>query len=407
MLFKNKYLISLYCTIIVFALNFFIPSYTNGFPKKVNLSFYQLWDNPNATEVYNTRMNESEFRRRPVVLQAQRFMHEKFHLPFQFSFNFINYSFLFGLFIFLPILSQKINSEKIEILFITVFTLFSFPIVFAFFGSISSHDDFVQYVLITLALINIIDKKQLYAMIFFTSSCITRETSLIFFPFLLIYDYFINKNNIIRIMYWIFPIVIYGLFLLWFLDETTITTSKNFMATKRFYAWQSNFKNFNTFRETTTITSVMTLIPISLLVMKLQNEDSRLIRFLTANIFGLIVLNTVLVLTTGLAREARLFFPPLLIAIPVIYREIKVSYIILKNSIVEQNLISKQTLFIVISSFIIGFIWYTPMTVGTGIIFKFYVFIYFCVFFTLLNNNFEAFKLVLKNIVQLNNGNSK
>jgi hypothetical protein len=397
MLFKNKYLISLYCTIIVFALNFFIPSYTNGFPKKVNLSFYQLWDNPNATEVYNTRMNESEFRRRPVVLQAQRFMHEKFHLPFQFSFNFINYSFLFGLFIFLPILSQKINSGKIEILFITVFTLFSFPIVFAFFGSISSHDDFVQYVLITLALINIIDKKQLYAMIFFTLSCITRETSLIFFPFLLVYDYYINKNSIYQIANWIFSILFYYLFLLWFLDETTITSSKNFIINKRFYAWQSNFKDFNVFRETTTITSIMTLLPIFLLVIKLRNENSKLEKILTLNIIGLIVLNSVIVLTTGLAREARLFFPPLLIGIPSIYKEIKVSYIVVKENIVAYKLHSKQILLILLTSFTIAFIWYKPMTSGTGIIFKFYVFFYFCIFFTLMKSYINEPKLGLNN----------
>ena len=181
-------------------------------------------------------------------------------MPIQFSFNLINYLSLFGFFTLLPILSKKINKQDIEDVYILGFALFSYPIIFAFMGSLCSYDDFTQFFFLTLTLICFIDNKKIFSMLFFVVSCITRETSFVFLPFFLVHDVYINRASVLKLCYWLIPIFVYSLFLFFYLEKNTLEHEKGFLLQQRFYAWQSNFRDFNAVRETTTLLLMMTFL---------------------------------------------------------------------------------------------------------------------------------------------------
>jgi hypothetical protein len=95
---KANLINSFFLTFLVLLINGILPSQTNGFSKGINLSILRLYENENSKEVFTARYNDSEFRRRPLVLESQKWLFDNNILPYQASFNLINYIILFLLF---------------------------------------------------------------------------------------------------------------------------------------------------------------------------------------------------------------------------------------------------------------------------------------------------------------------
>lgn len=371
----KKIAISLVSTLFVFAINFLIPSQTNGFHQGINSSLRAVWDNPHAGEVFTIRYNHSEFGRRPVVLEFQQLMKKRFDLPYQFSFNLINYLSLFLFFAFLPKLSNVVNQERYEGISLQLFILFALPILFAYFPTINTYDDTVQYLFLTLFLIYLFEHRQLPAMIAFLLACISRETSLIYLAVIGGYLYLEGNFRIGKVALWIIPLMLYTIFLAWYVNPELLQDSKSFLVERRFYAWQQNFADFRTFRESTTILCLMLAFPLLLLRKKIKRDDidNRSRRWEKLAVFFLLA-NAVLVSCSGLIREARLLFIPLLLAAPLIHTEIKAGCILIKKE--WRQLTVRHYLLIIGWSALIAFGWYAPKTVGTGYLFKAYAFGY-------------------------------
>lgn len=375
-------LTSIFCVLIVFAANFIVPSHANGFTEGLNLSIQEVWESEGATQFFTDRYRNSEFRRRPFVLEFQHFMQTSWGIPHQFSFNLINYVSLFLFIYLLPILSKTINRQSVEPAYIAFFVLGSMPIIFAFYGSIFSYDDFVQYLLLTIFLIFFFKEQTLAAAIALTLACIARETSFIFLPLVVIHDFFVAKKPLKKVLLWGIPIVGYPVFLYSYLDNTLLNRSKDFLVEKRFYVWIENFKNWQAIRESTTILALMTALPMLLLYQKYKTTQVPEMRYWSRVAMILIVANCLIVVTTGLVREARLFFVPLVLAIPIIHSEIKKSWHLLTKKENNSNYLKNGG--IVLISFVLAFVWFSPLAVGTGYIYKMYGFVYFLIFLKLL-----------------------
>lgn len=368
--------ISIAGVFVVVLSNFIVPSQTNGFTEGLNFSFKSIWDNENADEVFRLRYQNSEFKRRPFVLGFQKLLKNKLAIPYQFSFNLINYCCLFLFFLLVPTLVRKVTGKCMSNNLVQVYFIISFPIIFAFYGSICTYDDIIQYLFLSLFLIFLFSNNQLISALMFLLACITRETS---FLYLIVVIAFLAKNKDIisrQSLYWIISSLLYVAFLSWFLDSELLKESRDFLVQNRFYSWEENLFDLATVRESSVIIVLMTGIPLVLLVKKYLNlsPDSINGKYWVKISVCLILINCIVVLITALIREARLLFIPLLIAIPILQLELEESFIFLKGKMKKINW--WQDGLILLLSFVFSFFWYSTQTKGTGYIFKLYTFIY-------------------------------
>ncbi len=311
-------------------------------------------------------------------------MHEKLNVPFQFSFNLINYFFLFLFLGALPLLAKSIDEEKARTEYLYGFTLFSIPVIFAFYGSICSYDDFVQYFFLTVFLLFLFRHNRIVAIIFFSLACISRETSFIFLPFAIAYEWHCRGVSSTGLIVWGIPIALYASYLYLYLGPEVLAISGEYLQNNRFHAWQNNLQDFETVREAVTISSAMISLPLLLLFRKYKKgREDKKIRFLIVCASILIIENFALVWLSALVREARLFFIPLILAIPLFRTEIRWMVLSLWDKYFNK-LTPPRASSVLLSAFI-TFIWYTPQTTGTGYIFKAYLFLFFILFFETLD----------------------
>ena len=376
------------CVLIVFLSNFFVPSQINGFPKSINLSFKNCWENPHAELVFESRYQNSEFRRRPFVLEFQNWTHKTFNLPYQFSFNLINFVGLFLLFLILPKLSKTISRKSNSGFILQLSFLFSLPILCAFYGSIFTYDDIVQYLLLSIFLIFLFKENHIVSALFFLLACIARETSLIYLLLVFFYLYNQNKLNYIKIIVWIMPLILYFTFIYFYLNESTLSASKAFLFEKRFSAWKTNFQDFKTLRETSTIMFVMLGFPSYFVINRIRKTQFSEGVFWSKFSLMFLSLNLIVVLISGLVRESRLLFVPLCFILPLVVQQLEKFSISLKKRFRQIDL--KKEIIILFISALISFVWYSPSVVGTGYIFKMYVFVYLILFLELFYPSYLA-----------------
>lgn len=373
---------SLLGVLLVFFANFLVPSLSNGFPSGINTSWRAVWENGHAEEVYRFRYHNAEFRRRPLVLEFQRWAFEKLRLPFQFSFNLLNYLALLACLMLLPGLAARLNAEPANGIGVQAAFLLSFPIMFAFYGSIFTHDDFLQYLFLSLAFIGLFEGYTIPAAVAFLLACIARETSFIFLP-LIAWKWCRTGPRWGSALIWLLAVALYFVFLRAYLDEQLIRDSREFLLQRRFYAWQDNFGTFQAFRESTTVMVLLMGIPLLLLRGKIRREPpgsdrGRLVQMAVA----MILVNGVIVAVAGLLREARLLFLPLIVAGPLLAAEFQATYRFLLHRLRQPRFKVEGVNLMV--SLALAFFWYTPTVVGTGYIFKIYAVCYLWVFGELL-----------------------
>ena len=376
---------SLICTLFVLLSNFFVPSQSNGFPKggRLNFDISSLWSNDKAVLEFQDHYYFSEFRRRPFVLEFQRVMETQFQIPMQFSFNLINYFSLFFIFLMLPLLAQKLANGTSLGPSLHLFFLLSMPILFAFYGSMRSYNDFLNYLLILVFLVMLFIQKYNTAWVAFILACICREASFIYYLLLLAYfmiearAYLTPKN----IAFWLLPIPIYLLYLKLYLPADLLVESKGYLIGKRFTMLQDNFFTIRSFRESTTQILATLGIVLLLLFQKLEFcVDVKMKKWTIFSVF-FIILNLFLISVTGIIPETRLLFLPLIFVVPFLAPEIESAYQLLFLSMGKIHL--KQDIPIVLMSFFIAFVWFTPIAKGTGYMYKMYDFLYFLVLFKL------------------------
>lgn len=366
---------SLLATGLVFAINFFIPSQTNGFKKGLNFSCQRAWDNEHAEVVFNSRYDHSEFRRRPVVLEGQKWMHSLGNIPYQFSFNLINYCSLFVLFLILPALLNSIDESAFLASRLQLFFLVSMPVLFAFLGSINVYDDLVQYLFLVLFLIFLFRRQHLLSALFFTLACITRETSLIYLVIVVAFFWLEKPDRfLLKALIWIWPVPLYFLFLYFYLPPDLKSELQVFLQNDRFTAWFSNFGDWRRIRESTTVLWVMTGLYVGLLLEKYKKQAGEKGGLWCLVLLGFVLVNALLVSVSGLLREARLLMVPLLIVLPFVHKEWLAALDSLKKRLKHRRW--RQELPLILLGALVAFLWYTPLTKGTGYIFKAYVMVY-------------------------------
>lgn len=204
--------------------------------------------------------------------------------------------------------------------------------------------------MLALFLIFLFEKKHLIASVIFLLACITRETSLIFI--IIVAAFLIHEKQLqfSKVIIWIMPVLLYALFINQYMESSLLVQSKDFLLEHRFFAWRNNLFPFHNFRETSTVVFLMTGIPI-LLLRQNSTGDQRL-QFWSRISIGLIVFNCLIVLISGLVREARLLFLPLILALPLVHYQ-------LYDLTLKFKFSPKREGAIILGSLIIAFLWFS------------------------------------------------
>jgi hypothetical protein len=239
------------------------------------------------------------------------------------SFVLVNFIFLFVSGIILYILSFLI-SKRFDYSITSVLLYYSnFGIIFLYFPPIYSYSEPLQFTLLFVVLFFLLKKQLILSVMVFTIAMFTRESSIIIFPALLFYlfkEYSQNhKKLILSILYFIVSIVLYVTYLLKYVSSniTSIDVSKYFMY--RLEAFHGNFGDLLAGNETMFSLFLVVFPLVYILIYYLCRFHLRVIEKKLVLMFIItLTINTCIVILMTKAREARLFFLPLVLLLPII-----------------------------------------------------------------------------------------
>ncbi len=293
--------------------------------------------------------------------------------------------------ILLYLLSKKLGSGPNAALVNVGIYFLCFSNIFAFFIPIYSYDDPLQFVCVFAALYFYFKDQLLLFILFFTLALITRESTMLLLPGLVLYlhlkkgyafkDLFAIKS-IIRIMLLALPVVLYFLFTFIYVKLTGFSISSEAAVAERFSHFSLNFETQAGAVETFVSIYVVCGLVLYFTYYTLKNKilSPQQYNFLHAFLLTFL-LNTLVVIILAKAREARLFAIPLFFIWPVfvsLFREELRKLTELKNyKLIFLNW--KRTLYFLLCLFFSNLIWikaYKKTLWSEGDFFPLYLFLY-------------------------------
>lgn len=359
----------------MFLLHAIVPSNINGYPKSLNLSIDPLIDNFHASDHLASRFRESEFNRRPMMIYPLKWLNQYFNIPVQLAFNVLSFICLWFCCILLMTLSKRISPGTNSV-WAAIFFLSSFPVLFSYLATIWMYDDPIQYICLLGAMILLLNKNYYRSIFCLTLACITRETSILFMPLFMYWQY--KEGYKWKLILWLLVPLCWFAVVYYLLPGGIWHQTVRFNTSVRFTAWQENFKDIYAFSETIGVVLLTLGLPW-LLIKKYHYAGNTFNKLQTQMITGALylgIVNTPLVLIAAIAHEARLFILPLLMIgpimptlVPWIYREISAQ-------IELRGFLKKLAGFFLIAGAYACFLYY-PSVHGTGYIFRLYALFYF------------------------------
>lgn len=302
-------------------------------------------------------------------------------LPFVWSFLIINFSLLFLNGMLIAKISDHFGfSAKQTKINLCLFYL-SFSILFAFFRSIDTYDDLMQYFFLFGAILTFLKNKNFVGSTFFLASLMTRETGLLLIPglFLIIK----NRSIFYKFFLLIIPAVVFEIINLFiFYKLNLLHQNQDYLKNSRFAHFIYNFQNLNFSIETTVSVFLVLAIPVYLLykIYKKNLIEESHFNLMKASAVSILI-NTPIILLFTRAREARLFALPLVFAWPLLgyyFEKLKINFSFAK----EKTFYIALFLIAILSAFI-----YRPTySAGFDYGYRLYLFL-FIIFFGIIIKN--------------------
>lgn len=269
-----------------------------------------------------------EFKKRPVAVFLIEKLAQVFNLRISLAFVFVNFflQFLGGLLVYY--LSRLYQYQHKEALLSAIFYFFSFSILLAYFIPIATVDEPAQYFFILLSFIALQKQKYIILVITLTLAAITRETSLLLLPVMVLFfmnldlkKLFEQKIKILKVVIiGGLPVLFYIFYSIWFykMNPQLVGETKALLGQKFTYYKTKNFLDFgHTIRTILSIISV-NLVPIFLIFYyrakcKFNAFESKLL----IAFWMMFSINFVLAMISAYAEESRVFTLPYLILFPI------------------------------------------------------------------------------------------
>jgi hypothetical protein len=220
---------------------------------------------------------------------------------------------------------QLTKNETAAIAFIVVFFT-SYTVLFAFFASIYTYDEPLQYIGICWSLLLLLRQSWFVSGLMILVSLWARETTVIILPAIAWYivatrpvrENIFSRYVVYRVlMVCVIPVVVYVVSLLGWLDSLgMLRSSQDYLQHERFANLQFNFQN-QSFTIESLLAPVLT-VAWPIIIYFFAWPHIRIPRIWRQMAMITFVLNTPIVLFTAYARESRLFALPLIFVWPAV-----------------------------------------------------------------------------------------
>jgi hypothetical protein len=214
-----------------------------------------------------------------------------------------------------------LNNRQILLSILVFFT--SFSVLFAYCSPIYTHDEPLQYCFVALSILFIQKKQDFLLFLSLIVAVFARETTFLLFPSLFFIKIFENQpeksdfsiKKLLNIKYTVLFALIVVIYLVFYYNfYGAMAQDKG-----RWLAWQTNFQNPTYFIETIVSAFVVLVLPLCVVrqrfmsILPTESEPKNTKEVWIKAFFIALVINTIVVLATTTAREARLFALPLLL----------------------------------------------------------------------------------------------
>jgi hypothetical protein len=326
-------LLIFFAVTVIFAVHYIFPSMLNyrtagvsifNYGERIDHNFFEL-------EVYNYHVSLPAFARRPTTSFLINLAHERFHLSYGNSFILINFGLLLLSGFILYLLSQSWGSSHQEALFSVALFYISFTILFAFFISIYTYDEPLQYLAIFLAMLFATKRRWLLFGVALFFALLTRESTIFLLPgFIILFAYkkiswkklLDAKNFNISAIVVLLTLGVYLAVLFLFLRSLGLVgVSSDYFLNTRFGHWAFNFQDGQHALES--IVSIILAVGWQFFVLiehgRARNLTDRDKRIALAVLITFVISTPILLVATRV-REARLLALPLVILLPLLGR---------------------------------------------------------------------------------------
>ena len=350
---------SLLCTALSFTIHV-LPKSNSMINFKVdkNSNRADFIANDYLSSAVKYHKEQPTFSKRPLTTFFVENLSRRTNLNIGWAFTMVNFGFYFISGILLFYCSFLLgNNIKLSIISVILFFL-SFTVLFAFFRSIYTYDEPIQYCFLFLSLIAVIKEKWILYIFAFSIALISRENSILLAPSIFVFlsnfkesKIRINKELIKKVAIQISPILIYlGFYLLMYFNKMEESANDIVSRTSLF---KYNFQNILFANET--MVSLFLAVGIQILFLYFYmktNQKSRYEKQLVYSFLLAFFINTIIVIMTARAREARLFALPLIFLWPLLGKIVYFEFIkfrsIIKNLLFIKNWIYLFTLIFLI-----------------------------------------------------------
>lgn len=269
-----------------------------------------------------------EFKKRPIAIFLMEKFAQIFNVRISLAFVFVNFflQFLGGLLVYY--LSRLYQNQHKEALLSAVFYFFSFSILLAYFIPIATVDEPVQYFFILLSFLALQKKQHLFFIVFFTMATISRETSLLLLPIIVLFFMELDLKRLASQKFQVLkvavisglPVLIYIIYSIWFYKENPqlVEETKTLFSQKFSYYKTKNFLDFDHSIQTLMSIISVNLLPIFLIIYyRIKHQVSPLESKLFSAFWITFSINFVLVILSAYVEESRVLTLPYLILFPI------------------------------------------------------------------------------------------
>lgn len=303
----------------------------------------------------NFHKTEPAFVKRPLTTYLIEMLSRSTSLSIGESFAVVNFTLLFFCGIVLFYLARLLLGDNQLSLFSVLFFYLSFTVLFSFFPANYSYDEPLQYFLIFLSLAAWIQTKWLAFILWFSLGIIARESSILLLPAFALYFFefklktLFRAESIKKAVILVIPVLVYSVFLYLFITLSGIGKESQHDLTSRLSHFLFNFQDqeyaIESFFSLALAVGVHAYFLFSYLSdNKLDLMEKKLIKSFLLTL----IINTIIVLISTLARETRLFALPLIFIWPIfgkiLLRELKILGSLKNYRYLFNNILSAGTL---------------------------------------------------------------
>lgn len=313
----KKYLpygLSLVCTLLIFGLHMSenMDSMLNENNNRISNGF--------LTSQIKYHKEFGPFARRPFTTWLIETTSETFGMRLGVAFVPVNFVLLFLSGILIYLLSIRLKENKQQGLFNMLIYFLTFSILFAFFPPVFSYDEPLQYCFILLGLLAFIQKKWPFHVVFFSLALITRETTILLLPALVVFLpgleiaskkwFAIDRLRLYALI--ALPVLFYGIFITIYLWKHELVGATKTEMISRYTCFLENFENTKNTVESLVSFFVSLGVPLyfAFLFLNRKSQNNFQKQFVFAFLLTALI-NTPIVFLSSFARESRLFALPL------------------------------------------------------------------------------------------------